>query len=74
MLLWVHTNFALQSHVPNGWHTCHGIGYWNNPVATKEAFLPNGWLRTGDRFRLDKKGSFWFEDRTKVRIPFPALL
>lgn len=41
------------------------IGYWNNPKANKETFI-NGWLKTGDRFRLDVEGYFWFADRAKV--------
>jgi long-subunit acyl-CoA synthetase (AMP-forming) len=28
------------------------LGYWNNETATKEV-LVNGWLRTGDGFRVD---------------------
>ena len=36
-----------------------GMGYWNNPKATKETFV-DGWLHTGDRFRIDEKGYFWF--------------
>jgi long-subunit acyl-CoA synthetase (AMP-forming) len=33
------------------------LGYWNNPKANEEAFV-NGWLRTGDRFRVDENGNF----------------
>ncbi|CAE6469024.1 unnamed protein product [Rhizoctonia solani] len=39
-------------------------GYWENERATKEAFLPGGWLRTGDRF-IYKEGHLWFQDRAK---------
>ncbi|KAK7682379.1 hypothetical protein QCA50_014584 [Cerrena zonata] len=40
------------------------LGYYNNPKATKESFV-NGWLRTGDRFKTDGKGTFFFVDRAK---------
>lgn len=33
------------------------LGYWNNEVANKETFK-DGWLRTGDKFRVDKDGYF----------------
>ncbi|KAK0204602.1 hypothetical protein DFS33DRAFT_1373337 [Desarmillaria ectypa] len=39
-------------------------GYWNNEKATREAF-DNGWLRTGDKFTIDKDGYFFFADRAK---------
>lgn len=31
------------------------LGYWNDEKATQETFI-NGWLRTGDRFRMDENG------------------
>jgi acyl-CoA synthetase (AMP-forming)/AMP-acid ligase II len=34
------------------------LGYWHNKQATEDTFLPNGWMRTGDRFRMDKEGRF----------------
>ncbi|KAB5595963.1 Acyl-CoA synthetase [Ceratobasidium theobromae] len=40
------------------------LGYWENEKATKETFLPGGWLRTGDRF-AHKDGHLWFHDRSK---------
>ncbi|KDR83116.1 hypothetical protein GALMADRAFT_238939 [Galerina marginata CBS 339.88] len=40
------------------------LGYWNNPKANSETFI-GGWLRTGDRFRCDAEGNFWFADRAK---------
>ncbi|KIM41001.1 hypothetical protein M413DRAFT_19093 [Hebeloma cylindrosporum] len=41
------------------------LGYWNNPKANAETFI-RGWLRSGDRFRIDEGGNFWFADRAKV--------
>jgi len=34
------------------------LGYWNNTKATAETFV-NGWLRTGDQFRVYKEENFW---------------
>ncbi|KAJ7285273.1 hypothetical protein C8J57DRAFT_1498107 [Mycena rebaudengoi] len=39
-------------------------GYWNNEAATEATFV-NGWLRTGDFFRVDKNGYAFFADRGK---------
>ncbi|KAF7293339.1 hypothetical protein MKEN_01463900 [Mycena kentingensis (nom. inval.)] len=41
------------------------LGYWNNPKANAETFLPGGWLRTGDQFSVDENGFFFFADRGK---------
>ncbi|KAJ3506882.1 hypothetical protein NLJ89_g6614 [Agrocybe chaxingu] len=40
------------------------IGYWNNEKANRETFV-DGWLHTGDTFRIDEEGYFWFADRAK---------
>ncbi|KAG7089545.1 hypothetical protein E1B28_011218 [Marasmius oreades] len=45
-----------------GFNVCKG--YWNNEKANQEAFV-NGWLRTGDMFRADAEGNFFFADRAK---------
>jgi len=37
--------------------------YWNNREQTKRAFQGE-WLRTGDRYRRDADGYFWYEGRT----------
>jgi acyl-CoA synthetase (AMP-forming)/AMP-acid ligase II len=40
-------------------------GYWDEPAATTDAFLPGGWLRTGDLGRLDADGLLSIVDRSK---------
>lgn len=39
-------------------------GYFNNPTATADAWR-NGWFHTGDAFRRDANGNFFFVDRIK---------
>jgi crotonobetaine/carnitine-CoA ligase len=39
-------------------------GYYNNPKATVEA-MRNGWFHTGDSFRKDENGVYFFVDRLK---------
>ncbi|KAI0766417.1 acetyl-CoA synthetase-like protein [Trametes elegans] len=39
-------------------------GYWRNGEATKGSFV-DGWVRTGDRFRVDENQHFFFVERTK---------
>ena len=39
-------------------------GYYNNPAATAEA-MRNGWFHTGDGFRKDAEGRYFFVDRLK---------
>lgn len=39
-------------------------GYYRNPEATAAA-LRNGWFHTGDAFRIDADGRFFFVDRMK---------
>ncbi|KAH7885512.1 hypothetical protein F5I97DRAFT_1810218 [Phlebopus sp. FC_14] len=51
---------------------CVALGYWNNPQATKDAFS-DGWLRTGDRMRIDKDGVLYFEDRTKDTLKISGM-
>ena len=42
-------------------------GYYKNPVATEQAWR-NGWFHTGDCFRRDEQGYFYFVDRLKDAI------
>jgi len=42
-------------------------GYYRNPGATAEAWR-NGWFHTGDAFRRDAEGNFFFVDRMKDAI------
>ena len=42
-------------------------GYHNNPEATAQAWR-NGWFHTGDAFRRDADGNFFFVDRLKDAI------
>jgi crotonobetaine/carnitine-CoA ligase len=42
-------------------------GYNDNPVATAQAWA-NGWFHTGDAFRQDEEGYFYFVDRMKDAI------
>ncbi len=46
-------------------------GYWNNPEATRNAFVDidgKPWLRTGDLGRIDEDGYFFMVDRLKRMI------
>jgi fatty-acyl-CoA synthase len=40
-------------------------GYWNDPQATRDAFAPGGWFRSGDIARVDAAGHFHVVDRVK---------
>ena len=40
-------------------------GYWNDPVATREAFTTQGWFRTGDAARMTEDGTLYIVDRIK---------
>ena len=42
-------------------------GYYGNPEATAKAWR-NGWFHTGDAFRQDTEGNFFFVDRMKDAI------
>jgi fatty-acyl-CoA synthase len=40
-------------------------GYWNDAEATRAAFTPDGWLRSGDLARRDADGFYWVAGRRK---------
>lgn len=42
------------------------LGYYKNPEATNAAFTPDGWLRTGDLGRLDRKQNIYIKGRNKT--------
>ena len=43
-------------------------GYFKNPDATKEAFTPDGWFRTGDMATMDSRHSVFIVGRCKNMI------
>ena len=43
-------------------------GYYNNDVATREAFTEDGWFKTGDRALKDFRGNLSLVGRTKESI------
>lgn len=45
-------------------------GYLDNPAATAETLVEDGWLRTGDIVRVDDSGNFWVVDRLKELIKY----
>ncbi|KAM7218645.1 acetyl-CoA synthetase-like protein [Rhypophila decipiens] len=55
-------------------------GYYRDPVATADAFTPDGWFRTGDRAFIDNEGNLCLAGRLKdvvnvngVKIPTTEL-
>jgi long-chain acyl-CoA synthetase len=46
-------------------------GYWNDPVATRDAFTADGWYRTGDIGHLDDGGRLILSGRKKDVIVLP---
>ncbi len=54
---------VLRTDLP--WAMNHG--YYKNPEATAQAWR-NGWFHTGDAFRVDAEGNYFFVDRMKDTI------
>ncbi len=50
----------LQSRGP-----CSMLGYWKNEQATTETFTDDGWLKTGDKVRIDDDGHVYITGRLK---------
>ena len=46
-------------------------GYWRDPVATAEAYTPDGWYRTGDIGHLDGGGRLILSGRSRDMIVLP---
>lgn len=41
------------------------LGYYKEPELTRQAFTTDGWLRTGDKGRIDPQGNLWITGRVK---------
>jgi long-chain acyl-CoA synthetase len=47
---------------------CVMRGYWEDQAATRAAFSPDGWLKTGDKARIDEEGFIYITGRLKEII------
>lgn len=41
------------------------LGYWKNEQATRDTFTSDGWLKTGDKARIDDRGHLYITGRLK---------
>ena len=46
--------------------------YYREPKATANSFV-DGWLKTGDIGKIDRKGRIFIVDRAKVSISYPPV-
>ena len=44
------------------------LGYWDNPQATQQIMLADGWLNSGDTARIDERGHVYITGRLKEII------
>jgi len=56
---------AAPNEVGDLWVKCDSLcaGYWNQPEKTKDTFVDQ-WFRTGDKYRHDEDGFFWYAGRS----------
>ncbi|UCF76820.1 MAG: AMP-binding protein [Betaproteobacteria bacterium] len=47
-------------------------GYWRNEEATRDAFTPDGWYRTGDIAATDAAGNLFIKGRLKNMVVLPS--
>ncbi|KAL0062143.1 hypothetical protein AAF712_010985 [Marasmius tenuissimus] len=52
---------------PDGSEASPGSGYLGNDDATRETFLEDGWIRSGDIVKIDAAGNIDIVDRVKVK-------
>ena len=56
---------AAANEIGDLWVKCDSLcaGYWNQPEKTKTTFVDQ-WFRTGDKYRQDGDGFFWYAGRS----------
>jgi benzoate-CoA ligase family protein len=58
-------NLLAPNEIGDLWVKCDSLCacYWNQPEKTKSAFVDQ-WFRTGDKYRQDEDGFFWYAGRS----------
>jgi benzoate-CoA ligase family protein len=56
---------AAPNEIGDLWVKCDSLcaGYWNQPEKTNATFVDQ-WFRTGDKYRQDEEGYFWYAGRS----------